>query len=104
MRFPNGVPAVADESMSEWMLYVYQQFPRPADSVGVDVTITVLDPNNNVYDVGTTTSDASGMFKLAFTPEVPGEYIVIASFAGSGGYYGSFAETALFVEEAPAHT
>jgi outer membrane protein assembly factor BamB len=25
-RFPNGVAAVSDESMSEWMLYVYKQF------------------------------------------------------------------------------
>jgi outer membrane protein assembly factor BamB len=24
MRFPNGVPAVSDESMSDWMLYVYK--------------------------------------------------------------------------------
>jgi hypothetical protein len=29
-RFPNGVPAVSDENMSEWMLYVYKQFEKPA--------------------------------------------------------------------------
>ncbi|UCF44690.1 MAG: hypothetical protein JSW44_02625, partial [Candidatus Bathyarchaeota archaeon] len=29
---------------------------------------------------------------------------VIASFLGSGGYYGSFAETAVYVEEAPQAT
>jgi hypothetical protein len=34
-RFPNGVPAVADETMSDWMLYVYKQFPRPTDATGV---------------------------------------------------------------------
>ena len=26
LRFPNGVPAVSDESQSQWMLYVYKQF------------------------------------------------------------------------------
>jgi hypothetical protein len=104
LRFPNGVPAVADDSVGEWMKYVYVQFPRPTDAVGVEVVISVLDPNNNYYEVGRATSDASGFFKLAFTPEVPGEYVVYASFAGSGAYYGSFAESAINVEEAPAAT
>jgi hypothetical protein len=103
-RFPNGVPAVSDESMGEWMEYVYMQKARPADVVGVDVVISVLDPNGNSYEVGTTTSDASGMFKLAFTPLVPGEYTVIAKFAGSESYWGSYAETAVYVEEAPDAT
>jgi len=102
MRFPNGVPAVADESMSDWMLYMYKQFPRPANATGVEVVVEVLDPNDNYYEVGRTTSDADGFFKLAFIPEVPGEYTVIASFAGSGAYYGSHAKTAVNVEEAPA--
>jgi len=104
MRFPNGVPAVSDASMSEWMKYVYMQFPRPMDAVGVDVTLSVLDPNNNFYDVGTTTSDATGLYSYAFTPLVSGKYTIIASFAGSGAYYASFAETAINVEEAPAAT
>ena len=99
MRFPNGVPAVADESVGEWMKYVYIQFPRPANATGVEVVIEVLDPNNNHYEVGRTKSDANGFFSVAFTPEVPGKYTVIASFAGSEAYYGSFAETAINVEE-----
>jgi outer membrane protein assembly factor BamB len=104
MRFPNGVPAVSDANMSDWMLYVYKQFERPADAVGVEVVLSVVDPNNNCYEVGRATSDSSGFFKLAFTPEVPGEYTVIASFEGSGAYYASFAETGINVEEAPAAT
>jgi hypothetical protein len=103
-RFPNGVPAVSDESMSDWMEYVYQQRPRPADAVGVEVVLTVLDPNNNYYEVGRTTSDADGLFHCAFTPEVPGEYTIIATFEGSEGYWPSHAETAINVEEAPAAT
>jgi hypothetical protein len=100
MRFPNGVPAVSDDSMGEWMKYVYAQFERPA-ATGVDVILTVVDPNNNVYDIGTATSDSSGMFSYLFTPEVPGKYTVIATFAGSKSYYASFAETAIGVDEAP---
>jgi hypothetical protein len=103
-NFPNGLPCVSDDSMSSWMQFVYQQQPCPANVTGVKVTISVLDPNNNQYDVGTTTSDANGAFSYTFTPEVPGKYTVIASFAGSGSYYGSSAETALAVNEAPTST
>jgi outer membrane protein assembly factor BamB len=103
-RFPNGVPAVADENMSDWMLYVYKQFARPADVIGVEVVVEVLDPNNNYYEVGRVTSDASGYFGSEFVPEVPGLYKIIASFEGSEAYYGSFAETFINVEEAPVAT
>jgi len=103
-RFPNGVPAVADESMSDWMLYLYKQFARPTDVTGVTVTISVVDPNNNCYDVGTATSDSTGLFSCMFTPEVPGKYTVIATFEGSGGYYGSYAASILGVAEAPEAT
>ncbi len=101
-RFPDGVPAVSDASMSEWMRYVYNQFPRPTNATGVEVVISVLDPNNNSYEVGRTTSDASGFFKVAFTPPVPGEYTVTASFAGSNSYWPSQTETAIAVSEEPA--
>jgi hypothetical protein len=90
--------------MSDWMEYVYQQRPRPNDALGVEVIITVLDPNNNCYEVARTTSDSSGSFGCTFEPEVPGFYKVIATFAGSEGYWGSSAETYLNVEEAPAAT
>ena len=103
-RFPNGVPAVCDDNMSEWMLYVHKQFAKPADIIGVDVTLSVLDPNGNYYEVGTATSDASGFYHAVFTPVVPGEYKIIASFAGTEAYYGSHAETAINVEEAPEVT
>jgi hypothetical protein len=86
------------------MKYVYVQFPRPSNATGVEVVVSVLDPNNNYYEVGTATSDANGMFGVAFTPEVPGKYTIYASFAGSKSYYGSFAETFINVEEAPAAT
>jgi hypothetical protein len=103
-RFPNGVPAVSDANMSAWMEYVYMQQPLPTDVTGVNVTISVVDPNNNSYEVGRTTSDASGMFKLSFIPEVPGEYTIIATFDGSESYWPSYAQTAINVDEAPAAT
>jgi hypothetical protein len=101
-RFPNGVPAVADESMQGWMEYLYEQQAMPTDAKGVTVTLDAVDPNGNFVNIGTVTSDASGMFKKAFTPEVPGEYTIIASFAGSKSYYTSYAETAIAVSDAPA--
>jgi len=103
-RFPHGVPAMSDESMSAWMEYLYMQQPKPTNATGVKVTISVFDPNNNSYDVGTATSDDSGFFKLTFTPPVPGAYTIIATFSGSESYYSSSAETAINVEEAPAAT
>ena len=101
LRFPNGVPAVSDASMSDWMLYVYKQFEKPMSAVGVDVTISVFDANGNYREIGKTTSSADGVFNFAWTPDVPGTYKVYASFAGSAGYYGSNAEAAFVVDPAP---
>ena len=87
--------------MTDWMSYVYMQKGRPADATGVEVVLSVLDPNNNYYEVGRTTSDSTGMYKLSFVPLVPGDYTVIATFAGSKAYWGSYAESAITVGEAP---
>jgi len=103
-RFPNGVPVAADESMTEWMGYVYQQKPRPTDFIGVEVIVSVIDPNNNCYEVGRATSDKNGMFSVPFTPEVPGKYTIFATFAGSQGYWPSSAVTSIEVEETPEAT
>jgi hypothetical protein len=104
MRFPHGVPAVSDESMGDWMEYVYMQKPKPANVTGVEVVITVLDPNGNSYEVGRTTNDASGTFCVEFEPEVPGKYTVIAKFEGSESYWPSYDQTYLLVNEAPEPT
>jgi len=37
-------------------------------------------------------------------PDIPGKYTVIATFAGSASYYGSYVETTFGVEEAPDQT
>jgi outer membrane protein assembly factor BamB len=103
-RFPNGVPAMSDASMKDWMGYVYQQRPRPMDAVGVEVTISVLDANGNYRDIGTVTSDADGFFSLEWMPEIPGKYTVYASFTGTKGYWPSHDVTAFTVLEAPEAT
>jgi outer membrane protein assembly factor BamB len=102
-RFANGVPAVADEYMSEWMLYVYKQFPRP-NAQGVPVTIDVIDANGNYRNIGTTTSDSSGMFSFTWKPDIEGTYTVVASFGGSKSYWPSYAQTTFAVDPAPQGT
>jgi len=104
LRFPDGVPCVSDESQSAWMEYVYQQQPCPANTVGVQVTLSVIDSNGNYRPIGTTTTNAMGSFGLTWTPDIPGEYTVIANFAGSNSYYSSAAQTYFFASEAPQAT
>jgi outer membrane protein assembly factor BamB len=100
-----GTPAIADESMSEWMQYLYMQFPRPTNATGVEVTLDAVDPNGNFVHLGTATSDTSGLFSYAWaTPDVPGKYTIIATFGGSESYWPSYAETAMVVQEAPPAT
>jgi outer membrane protein assembly factor BamB len=99
-----GTAAVSDESMSAWMEYLYMQKPCPANVKGVEVTLDTVDPNGNFVHIGTVTSDASGLFSHMFTPEVPGKYTIIATFAGSESYWSSYAETAIGVDEAPPAT
>jgi len=99
-RFPNGVPAVSDESMGEWMKYVYQQTQKPTNASGVEVVLSVLDSNNNIREIGRTTSDANGFYSLNWTPDISGKYNVFAAFAGSESYWPSHAETAFVVDPA----
>jgi outer membrane protein assembly factor BamB len=100
LRFPNGVPVVSDESMSDWMLYVYKQFEKP-DTTGVEVTLEAIDPNGNYEYLGTATSDASGKYGFTFEPEMEGKYMILATFYGSAGYYGSTTTTYVTVDPAP---
>jgi outer membrane protein assembly factor BamB len=99
-----GTPAIADEHMSAWMEYLYQQ-PMPTDATCVEVTIDAVDPNNNFIHIGTAKSDTSGLYSYAWTtPNVPGKYTIITTLMGSESYYASYSETAMVVSEAPAAT
>ncbi len=76
----------------------------PADAKGVDVSLDVVDANGNFRNIGTATSDISGVYSYAWKPDIPGQYTLIATFAGSESYGSSFAQTAFYVEEAPQPT
>jgi hypothetical protein len=103
-RFPNGVPAVSDASMTDFMQYVWMQYPAPTTTTGVEVTLTVIDPNGNHYQVGSATSNENGFYSTTCTPEVAGKYTIIATFDGTKSYYGSTAVTAIDVEDLPQPT
>ena len=99
-RFPNGVPAVSDESQSAWMEYVYMQKPRPTNATGVTVTLNVIDANGNQRDIGTTTANADGFYSFNWKPDIDGKFTVTATFAGSESYWPSHASTAFNVDPA----
>jgi hypothetical protein len=101
-RFPNGVPAVSDESQGAWMEYVYQQQPRPGDVTGVPITLSVVDANGNYRIIGEPMSTADGFFTYNWKPDIEGQYTIYASFAGSEAYYPSNAVTSFAVDPAPA--
>ncbi len=103
-RFPNGVPCASDASMSDWMSYIYQQQPFPTDFTGVEVSIDVFDSNGNYRNIGTATTDAKGMYSFTWTPDIPGDFKVIVTFAGTNGYWPSSSETVFNVMPAPEAT
>ncbi|HLN45946.1 MAG TPA: PQQ-binding-like beta-propeller repeat protein [Candidatus Sulfotelmatobacter sp.] len=108
VRFPNGVPAVADSAMSEWMDYLYMQnatlLNNPPKPNGVTVRVAAMDNNGQVTDLGTTTSDYTGQFSLPWKPTTEGMYKIFATFDGSNSYFGSYAATGLSVGKAATET
>jgi hypothetical protein len=101
IRFPNGVAAISDDDMEDWMLHVYNQFERPTDVEGVEVFLKILDPHGEWYST-TVTTDSNGVFSHMWAPAVVGEYQVTAMFEGSKSYYASQATTTFGVDEAVA--
>jgi hypothetical protein len=95
-NFPDGLPCVSDDSMSAFMEAVYMQQPMPTSVTGVPVTLSVLDSNGNYRTIGTTTTDASGLYSFNWTPDITGNYTVTATFAGTQAYYGSSAQAAFY--------
>jgi outer membrane protein assembly factor BamB len=94
-----GTPAISDQSMSDWMAYLYMQQPMPADATGVPVTLYISDENNNIVDTLTATSDMNGHFSAAWNPPDTGIYTITAAFDGTKSYYASTAETAISVNK-----
>jgi outer membrane protein assembly factor BamB len=100
-NYPNGLPCVSDDSMSDFMEAVYEQCAMPINITGVPITISVVDGNGNYREIGQTTSSPSGTFGFTWTPDIAGDYTLYASFAGSGAYYSSSAETYFHASDAP---
>jgi hypothetical protein len=84
------------------MEYLYMQQEIPGDATGVEVSLDAIDPNGNFVHIDTVRSDLSGMFKKMWTPDMEGEYTIIATFEGSRAYYSSYAETSVGVGPAEA--
>ncbi len=101
-RFPDGVPAIADDCMSPWMEYVYMQQTKPTNITGVPVTLIVTDPNGVSQEIATVTSNTKGNFAYSWIPQTTGIYTITAKFAGSESYFGSEAETAIVASAANA--
>jgi len=101
IRFPDGVPAISDEDMGDWMKYVYQQAERPAAATGVTVILSAITPDGNCTDIDRTISDSYGNYALAFKPEMEGTYTIFATFEGSEGYYGDTETTYVNIGPAP---
>jgi outer membrane protein assembly factor BamB len=95
-----GTPAISDADMQAWMEYKFMGQGMPANAKGVPVSLDTIDPNGNLIHIGDVTSDINGNYGFAYTPEVPGTYQIIATFAGSSAYYRSTATTYLTAGEA----
>ena len=66
--------------------------------------MNVVDANGNFREIGTAVSN-DGFFSLNWKPDIPGQYTVYASFAGSNSYYGSIiAITSFSVDQASSNT
>jgi hypothetical protein len=99
-----GTPAISDADMGRWMEYLFMDQGMPTDAKGVEVTLDTVDPNGNFVHIGTVTSDMTGAYGYKWTPDVPGTYQIIATFAGSASYGASYAQTYMSVGEAPPAT
>jgi hypothetical protein len=101
-RFSNGVPAMSDESQSDWMLHVYKNFDEPMGAKGIEVTVYAWDvENNNRINIGTTTSNARGQYSIAWTPDKEGMYDIWVYFEGTAAFYGDDAQTTMAVSAVP---
>jgi hypothetical protein len=94
--------------MTTQMQYLHMQ--TPIDGIwhnetitGVPVTLTALNSNGSVLNIGTVTKDGYyGTFSKSWTPADEGDYKIIASFAADDSYGSSGASTAVSVGPAPA--
>jgi len=90
-------PAVSDESMTAWMEYLHHQQPCPDNITGVRVHLTAIDQSGSQFEIGTVTTDPTGLYAMSWNPPAQGTYTIYATFEGSESYYASYASTAVGV-------
>jgi len=99
---------IGEDWMGPWMDYIYSQQPKPANAIGVPVSIDAYDPNGNFIHLGDATSDTAGVYRLAVDPSKleagAGMYSIVATFKGTNSYWQSSAETTLIMGAAAAAT
>jgi hypothetical protein len=92
-----GTPCVAKESMTTQMEYLHEQQPiaglwNNETIKGVPVSLDTIDPNGNSIHIATVNSEGySGTYAYTWTPEIPGQYQITATFIGDESYGSSFA-------------
>jgi outer membrane protein assembly factor BamB len=100
-------PCVSAASMTTQMQYLHFQIALTGvfnneTLTGVPVTLTAIDENGAVTNIGTaTTNGYYGTFSKAWTPPAEGTYQIIATFTGDDSYGSSGAATAVTVGPAP---
>ncbi len=97
-----GTACVSDKSMNDQMNYLHMQAAIPMSVEGVSVSLDTVDPNGNYVHIADVKSDMSGTYGFTWTPEIAGDYKVTATFAGSGAYSSSWAQTHVSVVESPS--
>ncbi len=102
----SNTPCVSEEAMNTWMAYLHMGHPINGfknDEIitGVPVTLTAIDEDGKLIDIGTTITDGYyGSFGLSWTPSEEGTYKIIASFEGTESYGSSGASTFVTVDPA----
>ena len=100
----SGVAAVSDASQEDYMMYLYEQQPKPTNAIGVQVALNAIDPNGNLINLGTATTNVNGFYYFQVDPNLlqagAGTYQIIATFAGSDSYGSSNAESAFTINSA----
>jgi hypothetical protein len=101
-----GTPCVSKESMATQMEYIHKQMPigglwGNVTLTGVPIILTAIDPNGNVVNIGTATSNGYyGTYDFVWTPTIEGTYQIMATFAGDESYGSSGASTAIAISAA----
>jgi len=98
------VPVVSDESMSDWMEYLYMQQPMPLDTTGVPIRLSYLNDDGSMTDIATVTTDSAGSFGYFWSPPGTGTYRIVASFDGTAAFAPTMSQAYMGIGEGTAES